>query len=167
MQKLDDSAVGVGLISNQAVLKRAKITILIAALGFFYVAALALFPTLAPLSPLRCALYTVTGMNCSGCGLTRACVSLLHLHFMSAIRFNPLIVIVAPCIAAYVVDSILILLGKKSFIDRVPKWVCKTVLVVFIGVSVLLFLVRLLTWLEPSLNPNLWGVIPRDADVIR
>lgn len=155
------------MISNQAVLKRAQITILIAALGLFYVAALALFPNLAMISPLRCALYTLTGVHCSGCGLTRACVSLLHLNFMSAIRFNPLIVIVAPCIAVYVLDSILILAGMKSFVDRFPKCVYKAVLFIFIVAAVLLFIVRLLTWLEPSLNPNLWGVIPHDADITR
>ena len=155
------------MISNQAFLKRAQITILIAALGFFYVAALALFPNLAMISPLRCALYTLTGVHCSGCGLTRACVSLLHFNFMSAIRFNPLIVIVAPCIAVYVLDSILILAGKKSFVDHFPRWIYRTVLFIFIGASVLLFIVRFVTWLEPSLNPYLWGVIPRDSDVIR
>lgn len=157
----------VKLIANQAVLERAKLTIVLATLGFFYVVALTLFPTLAAISPLRCALYTVTGVHCSGCGLTRACVSLLHLNFMSAIRFNPLIVIVAPCIAVYVLDSILILAGKKSFVDHFPRWIYRTVLFIFIGASVLLFIVRFVTWLEPSLNPYLWGVIPRDSDVIR
>lgn len=45
-----------------------------------------------------CLIHHFTGYYCSGCGITRATHELLHLHFLQAMRFNILIVILAPAL---------------------------------------------------------------------
>ena len=39
-----------------------------------------------------CVFYKVTGLQCPGCGGLRAAHQLLHGHFITAFRFNPLVV---------------------------------------------------------------------------
>src|SRR5260370_30137246 len=46
----------------------------------------------------RCPFRMVTGFQCPGCGSTRACYQLLHLHPIAAFKLNPLIVLTLPFI---------------------------------------------------------------------
>jgi hypothetical protein len=57
-------------------------------------AASSLFPS--------CPLHTLTGLYCPGCGSTRAIHQLLHGHFATAFRFNPLLLCALPLIVAVV-----------------------------------------------------------------
>ena len=50
---------------------------------------------LADCVPL-CLFRTVSGHECYGCGMTRACFSLLHGHWEEALRYNWRCVIVVP-----------------------------------------------------------------------
>lgn len=43
-----------------------------------------------------CLFYTVTGLKCPGCGITRMIFSLIKLDFVSAFKFNPAIITVSP-----------------------------------------------------------------------
>ena len=43
-----------------------------------------------------CVFHQATGMLCAGCGSLRALHQLLHGHFASAFRFNPLLIIAMP-----------------------------------------------------------------------
>ena len=45
-----------------------------------------------PLCPFR----LVTGLNCPGCGTTRALHQILHGHFLTAFTLNPLLLIAIP-----------------------------------------------------------------------
>ncbi|MBN1444997.1 MAG: DUF2752 domain-containing protein [Candidatus Omnitrophica bacterium] len=48
--------------------------------------------------PSICLYKNIFGKDCPGCGMTRAVLSLLHLHFAEAFAFNRMIVIVFPLI---------------------------------------------------------------------
>ena len=47
----------------------------------------------------KCPFRLMTGWQCPGCGATRACYQLLHLHPVAAFKLNPLFVMTLPFIA--------------------------------------------------------------------
>jgi hypothetical protein len=50
-----------------------------------------------------CLFHKTTGLLCPGCGGLRAAHQLLHGHFAAAFHFNPLLVILAPAAAGWLV----------------------------------------------------------------
>jgi hypothetical protein len=44
----------------------------------------------------RCLFHALTGLQCPGCGATRALYQLLHLHFRGALHYNALFTVLAP-----------------------------------------------------------------------
>jgi hypothetical protein len=46
----------------------------------------------------KCPFRLITGCQCPGCGSTRACYQLLHLHPVAAFKLNPLMVMTLPFI---------------------------------------------------------------------
>jgi uncharacterized protein DUF2752 len=46
----------------------------------------------------KCPFRLITGWQCPGCGSTRACYQLLHLHPIAAFKLNPLMVLTLPFI---------------------------------------------------------------------
>jgi len=46
----------------------------------------------------KCPFRLLTGWQCPGCGSTRACYQLLHLHPVAAFKLNPLLVMTLPFI---------------------------------------------------------------------
>ncbi len=46
----------------------------------------------------KCPFRLLTGWQCPGCGSTRACYQLLHLHPIAAFKLNPLMVMTLPFI---------------------------------------------------------------------
>lgn len=46
----------------------------------------------------KCPFRLLTGMQCPGCGSTRACYQLLHLHPVAAFKLNPLFMLTLPFI---------------------------------------------------------------------
>src|SRR2546430_2669305 len=46
----------------------------------------------------KCPFLLLTGYQCPGCGSTRACYQLLHLHPIAAFEFNPLMMLTLPFI---------------------------------------------------------------------
>jgi hypothetical protein len=70
--------------------------------GFLMVAAgivLFLFnPSLNGFYP-RCQFYAITGLYCPGCGAQRALHSLVHLHVLTALRDNSLVILSLPVFA--------------------------------------------------------------------
>ena len=46
----------------------------------------------------KCPFRLLTGMQCPGCGSTRALYQLLHLHPVAAFKFNPLFMLTLPFI---------------------------------------------------------------------
>lgn len=64
----------------------------VAAVVFFF------NPTTSGFYPI-CPFHQVTGLNCPGCGATRATYALLHGHFGAALRDNALFIAALACIA--------------------------------------------------------------------
>ncbi|MBR3306005.1 MAG: DUF2752 domain-containing protein [Lachnospiraceae bacterium] len=48
---------------------------------------------------IPCVFRLLTHLQCPGCGITRACVSILRLDFKSAFEYNPLSLTVVPLLA--------------------------------------------------------------------
>src|SRR2546429_2527913 len=46
----------------------------------------------------KCPFRMLTGLQCPGCGSTRACYQLLHLHPLAAFKLNPLMLLTLPFI---------------------------------------------------------------------
>ena len=53
-----------------------------------------------------CLISFTTGIDCWGCGLTRATIALMKLDFASAFELNPLIFMVLPTIALLLLSSV-------------------------------------------------------------
>jgi hypothetical protein len=53
------------------------------------VGAAAVWPLLPVHPPFRCPLRSVTGIPCPFCGMTRACVAVMHGHLGTSLSFNP------------------------------------------------------------------------------
>ena len=45
---------------------------------------------------LPCVIYTITGLKCPGCGVTRMCLSIMHLDFESAFLSNQMLFMLLP-----------------------------------------------------------------------
>ncbi len=54
-------------------------------------------PTNAGFFPV-CPFRALTGLQCPGCGSTRACYQLIHLHPIAAFKLNPLMILTLPFI---------------------------------------------------------------------
>lgn len=67
--------------------------------------------------PLTCVFHDVTGLNCPGCGMTRATCAVMDGRFYDAFRFNPLGVILLPLAALALVPEVV---GWVR--GRPPKW---------------------------------------------
>ncbi|SCY96571.1 DUF2752 domain-containing protein [Alkaliphilus peptidifermentans] len=63
-----------------------------------------------------CVFNKLTGLYCSGCGMTRAVHSILHFKLYQAFRFNMLLFIFSPFLLLYFFHYIN---GEKSFGDKI------------------------------------------------
>ncbi|RIY36239.1 hypothetical protein CKY20_07030 [Capnocytophaga canis] len=67
-----------------------------------------------------CLSKTLAGIECWGCGLTRAIMHFIHFEFEEAWMFNKLVVIVVPLLFVVWIRSLFSLLGVKSkILDRI------------------------------------------------
>ena len=89
---------------------------------------------------IPCPIYSLTGLYCPGCGISRALRSILHLDFYRALRYNAAFTISFPFIAAYVFALILsyIVNGK----DKVSKKIPVVILYVAAGIFILFGIMR-------------------------
>lgn len=66
--------------------------------------------------PTTCIFTLFTGHKCLGCGMTRACMRIIHFDIKGALLYNKMSLIVFPIIAFYYAKEFLILLSKfRSF----------------------------------------------------
>lgn len=75
----------------------------------------------------NCILKLITGIPCPGCGMTRACISILRFDFVQAFKYNPLVFIL-PFIAW------VIIFNERPIINKIYKnnifWIVVLLLVV-------------------------------------
>lgn len=48
--------------------------------------------------PRICIYSQVTGQECMGCGMTRACMHFIHFDFKTAFYYNPMVYLIMPII---------------------------------------------------------------------
>ena len=85
-----------------------------------------------------CVSRELTGLYCSGCGMTRAVLSLLKLDFYQAFRYNAFSVILIPILFFYFYGEVYAhCFNEKNFIaQKIPMmfWVVIIVLMLIYGV---------------------------------
>jgi|APCry1669189000_1035189.scaffolds.fasta_scaffold18199_2 hypothetical protein len=128
--------------------------------GICYVMAVAYLPELMARSPIFCVTNRCLGLHCPACGLTRAIASLLRLDPQAAVQFNPLVVLVAPLAVLFVIDTSLLVMGRRGVLASVPRLVTVVFWATLFAGFGILFVVRVITWLIPAWNPNGWMIPP-------
>lgn len=76
----------------------------------------------------QCAFHSLTGLQCPGCGATRALHSLLHGHVWQAFLFNPLLFLAAPFLVAGLVAHYR---GRPFWSGRWSGWCACAVVVAY------------------------------------
>jgi hypothetical protein len=91
-------------------------------------------PTTSSFFPI-CPFRALTGLQCPGCGSTRACYQLLHLHPIAAFKLNPLMVLTLPFIlyglAGFTKSAITGKPQRRIFIPSLYLWAWLAVLLFF------------------------------------
>lgn len=67
----------------------------------------------------KCMIHSLTGLQCPGCGITRALHAALHGNFMEAIHYNLFLVISLPYLLAVGMVSYVPLLWRRDGLRRV------------------------------------------------
>ena len=81
---------------------------------------------------IPCFFYERTGLYCPGCGITRACISLLHFDIYQAFRYNMLFIISLPLLIVYLFYRFVFKCNKQ-----IPNYVWCFLLVITISFGIL------------------------------
>lgn len=85
----------------------------------------------------RCLFHALTGLQCPGCGATRALYHLLHRDFLAAMRFNAMFVIFLPALAfGTTAEGVAMWTGRTANLAR-HRWLSWAVVVLVIGWGVI------------------------------
>ncbi len=75
-----------------------------------------------------CSFHTLTGLDCPGCGATRATHELLHGHLAAALRYNALWVVSLPLAIYLAASELRVLSGRRPLPGDLPRrvgfWLC-------------------------------------------
>jgi hypothetical protein len=86
----------------------------------------------------RCMLHMLTGLNCPGCGTTRAVHALLHGNVRQALAYNVVFVLLLPLFMALAVRVWWAGLRARPVAGpRMPRWAIRALLVVVIAFGIL------------------------------
>ena len=84
-----------------------------------------------PVCPFR----VLTGLQCPGCGSTRACYQLMHLHPIAAFKLNPLMMLTLPFIlyglAGFTKSAVTGKPQRRIFIPSIYLWAWLAVVIFF------------------------------------
>jgi len=84
---------------------------------------------------IKCPIKTIFDIDCAGCGGTRMIVSLLHLDFYQAFRFNPFLFILGIIFLIYIIYVLICILLKRKYVKintKVLVTICVLVVVFMI-----------------------------------
>lgn len=138
----------------------ARLTLVAIAACATYVLLLAWMPAFAAGSPVLCLTHRLLGLNCPSCGLTRAMACLARLDPGSAIQFHPLVVLVAPLVAMFSVDTCLAAVGRRRLAEAIPRPVVHAFWAVLLLGFGVVFVIRTVSWWAPAWNPAGWMIPP-------
>lgn len=98
---------------------------------------------------IPCVFHELTGLYCPGCGATRMIVSLLHLDFYQAFRFNPLLFCLLPflCYIGIFEYRNWLYGNKKVLIDN-KVWIFLLIATILFGI---LRNIEIFSFLAPTL----------------
>jgi hypothetical protein len=114
-----------------------------------YLGARALWPAAVP-SLYDCPFHYFLGLNCLGCGVTRACVSLLSGHVVDALRYNPLVLLVFPFIAYRFASLVSAAVLKRELVSGWPRAFVNGYQWAFVVLAVVVGMARVAFWLYPA-----------------
>ena len=77
----------------------------------------------------RCPIKLILGIDCPGCGMTRALKSVIMLDFKAAFNYHPMIFVIIPEAVYYVLSRYII---KKRFSEKTENVVLITTAIVMI-----------------------------------
>ncbi|MBZ5493732.1 MAG: DUF2752 domain-containing protein [Acidobacteriia bacterium] len=86
----------------------------------------------------RCLFYALTGLQCPGCGGTRALYHLLHFDFSGAIRYNALVTVLIPMVLTWFIfwyTSVIFRGHAPDLRISRPIAVCLYLIVLFFAVA--------------------------------
>jgi len=125
--------------------------------GFVYVAIVAYVPPSAGQMPVLCPVRCMGG-TCPGCGLTRACASLLCLEWASAVQYNPLIIFIAPFGAYRILVIAVGIMTGRVIVSNWPYCFVMTYQYCIVLACFALTAIRVVAWLWPACNPGGYGL---------
>jgi hypothetical protein len=95
---------------------------------------------------IPCPIHTVFHVYCPGCGVTRMLISIIHLDFVSAFRYNQLLFILLPFgIALYINYIYSVIKKKKAWYQRIPVWVYYLIIILLLIFGVIRNIIPALT----------------------
>ena len=85
---------------------------------------------------IPCVFRLVTGLQCPGCGISRMLAALIRLDFVSAFRYNPVILLTFPILLFAFIHSDIdyIRTGKRSVGKYQILWIAELVILLAFGV---------------------------------
>lgn len=87
---------------------------------------------------IPCIFYSITGLYCPGCGITRMIFSLIKFDFYQAFRYNPLMFVFSPFILIVFIDFIIKwLIGRNDHLYLKisnKMWIILLVITLLFGV---------------------------------
>jgi hypothetical protein len=97
-----------------------------------------------------CPFKQLLGLSCPGCGLLRAGARLLNCDPMSAIRLNPLIILIVPYCAYRLTEILVGIFTGRILVQGWPEPFVRYYQIAFIALWIFLVTVRVTTWLFPK-----------------
>jgi uncharacterized membrane protein YjjB (DUF3815 family) len=85
----------------------------------------------------RCVFHALTGLQCPGCGATRALYHLLHGDFRAAIQFNLLFVLATPALAFGTAAEGIAIWNNRATRLLQHRWISSSVVVLVAGWGVI------------------------------
>lgn len=83
-----------------------------------------------------CPFYTLTGLLCPGCGITRCLFSILQLEFKKAFLYNRLVFILLPFFLGYYLYNIYNYVLNKKRVE-IPNWLVIILLIITLSFGVI------------------------------
>jgi len=94
------------------------------------------------IGPTFCVFKLATGLDCPGCGMTRALAALLHGDLDSAVHLHPLVVVVFPILTVMWMTLVSEVVRNRPLLSNVPYRVLNRFAVVLVVMFVSTWVVR-------------------------
>ena len=113
-----------------------------------YVAYCALNPHGIGAGIFQCPWHLVLGLDCPGCGITRAAICLGHLDLAGSLRYNPLSILVFPYAGYRILEVLFGAATKRHLVADWPRWFVQGYQWAFIAGSFCLGGYRVVMWIR-------------------